>query len=95
MVAEPTGKYGVGLKSVFTKDGSNVLMYYPTDKYLFEAAIKVPENRAPQSPFGEKYKNAFPEWENQLLGTTFGVFHGFDGLTVPAWKDAKFDAGLD
>jgi hypothetical protein len=41
-----SGKYGVGVKATWTKDGSHILIFYPVEKSNYDTAIKVEFNRA-------------------------------------------------
>jgi hypothetical protein len=46
MMQPLSGKYGVGVKSTWTKEGCHVLIFYPVQKALYEAAMKVKTNKA-------------------------------------------------
>jgi hypothetical protein len=46
MMQPLSGKYGVGVKSAFAKDGCHILIHYPVEKENYETAIKSEFNRA-------------------------------------------------
>jgi len=50
-MAELTGKYGVGCKPVFGKDGTHIMMYYPIDKAAYTEALKDSSKKALRDPF--------------------------------------------
>lgn len=63
MMAKITGRFGVGTKSAWTKDGSHIIIYYPIQKSTYEEALKKESNRMPWMIFGDKCKNAWPNFE--------------------------------
>lgn len=97
MRAECMGKYGIGARQGFTKDGQQALIFYPVQKSLYEAAIKVESNRAPYVWFGDKFKAAMVDFENQVFGASLGEWHGYTWpkvFTIDAWLNAPYDADL-
>lgn len=87
----PSGRFGVGGKSIFSKDGNHLLVFYPIEKADYNYEIKKEENRMPWRVFGDRHKKGNVVYETTMMGFSAGENHLYDKLTVAAINNAKYD----
>ena len=92
---KPSGNFGVGCRSVFTKTGTHCLVFYPVRRKDYEKAMKNDDERMPWRVFGDAQKIAHAKYEDRMLPFRMsGVLHYYDGLTMPAWKNGPLDPSV-
>ena len=95
MMPAPSGKFGVGCKSVFTKKGTHCLVYYPVNRGQYNYAMQFESSRMPWRVFGDQHKLAVAKYEGRTTGfVVSGVLHLYDGLTIPAYKNGPIDPNI-